>query len=129
MIWTKTLPKDFVLAPDGSEVRPMLEVTRGSMAHCLLPPGAVSLAVRHKTIEEMWYIIAGHGQMWRKHDAHEDVVDLLPGTCVSIPTGAHFQFRNPGDKPLEFIMATLPPWPGMDEAVRVDDHWPTGAGA
>jgi len=22
------------------------------------------------------------------------------------------------------MIATMPPWPGMDEAVRVDGHWP-----
>jgi mannose-6-phosphate isomerase-like protein (cupin superfamily) len=124
MTWTKTMPAEFVRAPDGSEVRPLLELTRGGMAHCTLPPGGVSLAVRHKTIEELWYVIAGRGQMWRKHGTHEDVVDAVPGTCLSIPTGAHFQFRNTGDEPFEVIMATLPPWPGMDEAARVADHWP-----
>jgi hypothetical protein len=45
MTWTTTLPEDFILAPDGSEIRPMLEVTRGGMSHCTLPPGKVSLAV------------------------------------------------------------------------------------
>jgi mannose-6-phosphate isomerase-like protein (cupin superfamily) len=58
MTWTKTLPAEFVRAPDGSDVRPLLELTRGGMAHCTLPPGGVSLAVRHKTIEELWYVLA-----------------------------------------------------------------------
>ncbi|MDP6352387.1 MAG: cupin domain-containing protein [Alphaproteobacteria bacterium] len=123
MDWTRRLPDDFVLAPDGSEVRPLLDLGRGGLGHCQLPPGAVSLAVRHKTIEEIWYVIDGRGQLWRKLAEFEEVVDLAPGVCVTIPTGAHFQFRGRGDKALTFIMATMPPWPGADEAVRVPDHW------
>ncbi|MFQ5775744.1 MAG: cupin domain-containing protein [Kiloniellaceae bacterium] len=124
MRWTMTLPDDFVLAPDRSEIRPLLEVARGGMAHCTLPPGGVSLAVRHKTIEEIWYFLGGRGQVWRRLGEVEEVVDVAPGACLCIPTGAHFQFRNTGAEPLVFVIATMPPWPGMDEAVRVEDHWP-----
>ena len=124
-LWTMALPEGFVRAPDQSEVRPLLEVTRGGMSHCTLPPGGVSLAVRHKTIEELWYVIGGRGEIWRRLGDDEDVVEMTPGTSVSIPTGAHFQFRTTGDEPLTFVIATMPPWPGMDEAERVDDHWPT----
>ena len=98
-------------------------ITRGGMAHCTLPPGGVSLAVRHKTIEELWYVTGGRGEVWRKLGEREEVVEVKPGACVAIPTGAHFQFRAIGDAPLTFVMATMPPWPGMDEAVRVADHW------
>jgi len=123
--WTATPGADFVRAPDGSEVRPLLEVTRGGMALCTLPPGGVSEAVRHKTIEELWYVTAGAGEVWRKMGTREEIVAVGPGTCLAIPTGAHFQFRNTGSKPLVFVMATMPPWPGVDEAVRVTDHWPS----
>ena len=43
---------------------------------------------------------------------------------MTIPTGAHFQFRTTGPEPLCFVMCTMPPWPGEQEAVRVPDHWP-----
>ncbi len=124
MDWTVTLPEDFLTAPDGSQVRPLLQVSRGGMGHCTLPPGAVSRAVRHKTIEEIWYVLGGEGQVWRKLGEREEVVDVRRGVCLSIPTGAHFQFRTTGGEPLTFVMATMPPWPGTDEAVRVDDRWP-----
>ena len=52
------------------------------------------------------------------------VVDVEPGTALTIPTGAHFQFRTTGPEPLCFVMCTMPPWPGEQEAVRVPDHWP-----
>lgn len=113
-----------VLAPDGSQIRFLPHVEGGSMVHCTLPPGAVSLAVTHRTVAELWYVLAGSGELWRRQGEREEIVPLQPHTAHSIPLGTHFQFRNPGPEPLTFVIVTMPPWPGMDEAVRVADHWP-----
>jgi mannose-6-phosphate isomerase-like protein (cupin superfamily) len=113
-----------VLAPDGSEIRLLPEAPGGSMVHCTLPPGAVSLAVEHRTVSELWYVVSGAGELWRRQGGREEVVPLHPHTAHSIPLGTHFQFRNVGAEPLAFVIVTMPPWPGMDEAVRVEDHWP-----
>ena len=113
-----------LLAPDGSEIRLLPQVQGGSMVHCTLPPGAVSLAVVHRTVDELWYVLAGTGELWRRQGGEERMEALLPHTAHSIPLGAHFQFRNPGHEPLSLVIVTMPPWPGMDEAVRVADHWP-----
>ena len=115
---------EVVFAPDGSEIRVLPRTTRGSMAHGTLAPGRVSLAVAHRTVEELWYVVAGHGQMWRKQGEREEVVDVGPGTALSIPAGTHFQFRAAGPEPLQFVLVTMPPWPGEQEAFRVPDHWP-----
>ena len=121
---TKKLPKKYdELAPDKSEIRLLLKMKGGGLVHCTLPPGGTSLAVKHKTIEEIWYFIQGQGQVWRRQEDREVIVDVDPGTCITIPTGAHFQFHNTGEVPLCFIIATMPPWPGEEEAVRVQDHW------
>jgi len=112
-----------VIAPDGSEIRLLAQLDRAGLCHCTLPPRRVSLAVRHQTIEEIWYFIEGQGQVWRQLNEQQDEAAVSPGTCLSIPVGAHFQFRNTGEVPLCFIIATMPPWPGMQEAVRVQDHW------
>ncbi len=93
------------------------------MVHCTLPPGAVSLAVTHRTVEEVWFFLKGRGQVWRKEGERETVVDVAPGVSLAIETCAHFQFRNTGDEDLCFIIVTMPPWSGSDEAVRVQDHW------
>jgi mannose-6-phosphate isomerase-like protein (cupin superfamily) len=115
-----------VLAPDGSEIRLLPQLAGGSMVHCTLPPGAVSLAVTHRTVEELWYVLAGEGLLWRQQGERQEVMPLRPGTAHTIPLGTHFQFRNPGEAPLVFVIVTMPPWPGIDEAVRVADHWPAG---
>ena len=36
-----------------------------------------------------------------------------------------FQFKTTGDVPLEILIATVPRWPGPQEAIRAEDHWPT----
>ena len=125
---TKQLPKECdTLAPDGSEIRILAATGRGSMAHCSLPPGQTSLPVAHRSVEEVWYFLAGRGEVWRKLDEQEEVVEVSLGVSLSIPLGAHFQFRNTGDSPLQFVLTTIPPWPGADEAYQVPGHWPTKA--
>lgn len=126
MFLTKVLgSKPDAKAPDGSDVRLLLQMTRGSMAHFALDPRDVSRAVAHRTIEEIWYFLRGKGRMWRRLGPLEEIVDVYPGVSITIPTGANFQFRNDGDEPLEAIGVTMPPWPGADEAFEVDGIWPT----
>ena len=109
-----------VLAPDGSEIRLLHSLAGASVVHCTLPVGAVTIPVRHRTVEEVWFFLGGAGQVWRKQGDREQVLDVAPGVSLTIPLGTDFQFRNTGDVPLEFIITTTPPWPGEDEAVVVD---------
>ena len=113
------------LAPDGSEIRLLLQLRGGSLVHCSLPPGGVTRAVRHRSVEELWYFLSGAGQVWRKGEGAEEITDVRPGAALSIPLGIQFQFRTTGSKPLTFVITTMPPWPGPDEAVEVPGIWPT----
>lgn len=125
----KTLPGAYdVLAPDGSEVRILLSLTGGSMAHFLLPAGQVSRAVRHRTVEEIWYILSGSGEMWRSTDEASEVSSISARMCVTIPVGTTFQFRAIGDKPLAAIAITMPPWPGAGEAEVMPGMWVPAVG-
>jgi len=121
---TKRLPvaRDDV-APDGSDVRMLLGLDRGGMAHFELGSGSASRAVAHRTVEEIWFILSGRGEMWRKQGGQEEIVPLEPGVCVSIPVGTHFQFRSFGYEPLSTIGVTMPPWPGPGEAYEVEGKW------
>jgi mannose-6-phosphate isomerase-like protein (cupin superfamily) len=112
-----------VIAPDGSEVRVLCGLARGTLALFTLPPGAVAKPVAHRTVEELWYVISGRGRMWRKLEGRKEVVDLTVGVSLSIPIGTHFQFRCDGAEPLTILGATMPPWPGADEAYRVEGTW------
>jgi mannose-6-phosphate isomerase-like protein (cupin superfamily) len=111
------------IAPDGSEVRLLSASARGSMATFRLAPGAVSKAVAHRTVEEIWYFISGEGRMWRRLGEAEEVTELACGVSVTIATGLHFQFRCDGGEPLEAVAVTMPPWPGGDEAYPIPGKW------
>ena len=121
---TKQLSHDRdVVAPDGSDVRILLGLKGGGMAHFELVPGKTSRAVTHRTVEEIWFFIAGQGEMWRQQEGVAETVEVYPGVCLSIPLGTHFQFRCTGQDPLEAVAVTMPPWPGEGEAVLVEGPW------
>ena len=111
------------IAPDGSEVRVLCQLPRGGLAVFSLPPNAVSKAVAHRTVEEVWYVTSGRGRMWRKLGDDEQIVEVAPGISLTIPTGTYFQFRCDGEERLHVIGATMPPWPGEGEAFFVDGTW------
>jgi mannose-6-phosphate isomerase-like protein (cupin superfamily) len=122
---TKTLGRTpDAVAPDGTAVRLLLSLDGGSFAHFELAAGAVSNAVAHRTVEEIWYFVSGSGEVWRRQGGNESVVAVHAGVCLTIPPGAHFQFRADPAAPLAFVAATMPPWPGEGEAFRVDGRWP-----
>jgi mannose-6-phosphate isomerase-like protein (cupin superfamily) len=121
---TKMLPtRPDAVAPDGSDVRVLLSVAGGSVAHFELAGGRTSVAVTHRTVEEVWYFLQGRGEMWRKFSGHEEVVELAPGLCLTIPVGTRFQFRAFGSEPLSAVGVTVPPWPGGGEATIVAGPW------
>lgn len=113
-----------IVAPDGSDVRVLLRTSRGSMAHFELAAGRASEAIRHRSVDEIWFILSGRGEMWRSLRGRDQVVELEPGTCVSIPVGTHFQFRATDGVPLAAVGVTMPPWPGPGEAIPVPGKWP-----
>src|SRR5437016_2134647 len=93
------------------------------MAHFELPGGRNSIAVAHRTVEEIWYFLGGAGEMWRRQNDREEIVEISAGVCVTIPIGTRFQFRSLSDAPLTAIAITMPPWRGMDEAYEVEGKW------
>ena len=110
-------------APDGSEVRLLAALDGGSFAHFTLPAGKVSAPVAHRTVEEIWYVVAGAGELWRRYGDGESVTALQAGVSLTIPLGAHFQFRAAGKAALSFVAVTMPPWPGAEEAYSVPGRW------
>jgi len=114
-------------APDGSEVRLLGGLPAASMAEFRLPPGMVAAAVTHRTVSEIWFVLAGRGRVWRADNGREEILTLEPGLSLTIPLGTHFQFRNDGVEPLRILGVTMPPWPGPDEAMPVSGPWSLSA--
>ena len=120
---TKTLEGIDATAPDGTAVRLLLSLSGGSMAHFELPADAVSHAVAHRTVEEIWFVVGGRGSIWRLQAGVESIDSLAPGTSLTIPLGTAFQFRADADMALAFVAITMPPWPGVHEAIPVEGPW------
>jgi mannose-6-phosphate isomerase-like protein (cupin superfamily) len=77
---TKRLPAvPDAVAPDGSDVRLLLALSAGSLAHFELAAGSTSIAVAHRTVEEIWYFVSGRGEMWRRLEGHGITMPPWPG--------------------------------------------------
>jgi mannose-6-phosphate isomerase-like protein (cupin superfamily) len=123
----KQLPKDpDVLALDKSEIRKVFQEKEASVVHCTLPPKAVSTATRLVDIHEIWYFIEGRGCIWLKEaeEAKGGEKEIGPGTCLTIPAGVHFQYRNTAREPLTFLCVTMPPFQSQEKNnILVEPHW------
>ena len=120
----KVQPEPDYIAPDGSKIFLLLNVKGGNTCVCELPVGATSKPVCHKTVEEIWFFLSGEGQLWRKlKNEEESLTPLNKDIAITIPLGCAFQFKNTGKEPLRFYIVTMPPWPGADEAIKVEGYW------
>jgi mannose-6-phosphate isomerase-like protein (cupin superfamily) len=114
-----------IAAPDGSAVRPLCVLPGvASFAQFELAPAQIAKAVSHATVEEIWFVTSGAGEMWRSQDGREEVTALEPGVCLTIPLGTTFQFRA-GDQGLRVVAVTVPSWPvdSPDEAKFETGRW------
>lgn len=111
------------LAPDGSKIYRLVEGSKGNLCQCILPVGATSKAISHKTVEELWYFLEGHGEVYLKGIHNDKPTAVYSGTSMVIPVHTTFQFRNTGDVPLKFIITSMPPWPGVSEAESEEGIW------
>lgn len=101
------------------------------MAHFTLAPGETSVAVAHRTLEELWYFTDGRGEFWRHSEStgETESTDVERGVAVAIPARTHFQFRALGDESLRAVAVTMPAWPGIGdltgrgEVYFVDGPW------
>jgi mannose-6-phosphate isomerase-like protein (cupin superfamily) len=110
-------------SPAGADVRLLQDSDAGNMIHGTVPPGQTNRAVVHATVSELWYILEGHGEIWRKDHQQERITTLVPGVSIDIPVGTAFQYRNVGTAPLKFICMTMPKWPGTQESTYVEGTW------
>jgi mannose-6-phosphate isomerase-like protein (cupin superfamily) len=110
-------------SPAGADIRYLVAGKTGNMIHSTVPPHQVNRATVHATVHEFWYVLEGHGQIWRDDGSQESVTELVPGTSIEIPPGTAFQYRNVSGSELKFICIAMPPWPGEAEATFIDGKW------
>jgi mannose-6-phosphate isomerase-like protein (cupin superfamily) len=110
-------------SPAGADIRYLMDGETGNMIHSTVPPHQINRATVHATVSEFWYVLEGHGEVWRDDGVESCVTTLVPGTSIDIPVGTAFQYRNVSDVDLKFICIAMPPWPGDSEATYVSGKW------
>jgi len=121
---TVKLPKQTdAKSPAGADIRFLIDGETGNMIHSTVPPHQINKATVHSTVHEFWYVLEGHGEIWRDNGMKSCVTVLVPGTSLDIPARTAFQYRNVSNSDLKFICIDMPPWPGDLEATYVDGKW------
>jgi mannose-6-phosphate isomerase-like protein (cupin superfamily) len=97
------------ITKDGSEIRELLAhrnscIRQQSLAEARLLPGAATTPHFHSRTEEIYYILAGRGQM--RIGSEEQ--DVAPGDAIAIPPGAIHTIANIGTIPLIFLCCCSP---------------------
>jgi len=110
-------------SPAGADIRFLVGGETGNMIYSTVPAHQINKATVHATVSEFWYILEGHGEIWRDDGVENGVTALVPGTSIDIPVGTAFQYRNVSDVDLKFICISMPPWPGDSEATYVEGVW------
>ncbi len=100
---------------DGSTIRelmhPRTHAGRAqSLAEATVAPGATTRLHRHRTTEELYHIVSGHGLMML--DAREFQVQA--GDTVCIAPGTPHRIANVGDKPLRLLCCCTPAYRDED---------------
>lgn len=121
---TTTLPEHpDAKSPAGADIRYLMDGDTGNMIHSTVPPRQINRATVHATVSEFWYVLEGHGEIWRDNGVASGVTVLVPGTSIDIPVGTSFQYRNVTDVDLTFICVSMPRWPGDSEATIIKGIW------
>lgn len=96
---------------DGSTIRSILDISNApvanqSLAEASLPLGGATQRHYHRSSEEIYFILEGHGAM----EIDGETRKVGPGDGVLIPPGAWHQICTEGDTPLRFLCCCAPPY-------------------
>ncbi len=95
-------------------VRPESEGSKNlSLALAVIDPGTCTLRHSHRTSEEVYYILRGHGLL-QVGGTHTPVA---PGEAHLIPAGTEHSIGCVGAAPLEILCACAPPYRHEDTAM------------
>jgi len=87
---TTILPKQpDAKSPAGADICFLMDGEGGNMIHSTVPPHQVNKATVHATVSEFWYILEGHGEIWRENGSQQFEIGcayILPA-CKNIGRG------------------------------------------
>ena len=77
-------------SPAGADVRLLMDGKTGDMIHSTVPAHQTNKATVHATVSEFWYVLEGHGEIWRDDSKESSITVLVPGTSIDVPVGTEF---------------------------------------
>ena len=95
---------------DGSTIREYLHTEVQSLAEASLEPGQSTQRHYHARSEELYYLLAGEGEM----EVDGERSDVGPGDAILIPPGAWHQITATRDSELRFLCCCVPPYRDED---------------
>jgi mannose-6-phosphate isomerase-like protein (cupin superfamily) len=110
--------KDSVVihTPHGSEIRPLIDRTTSAITQCslaeeILLPGQEVTPHRHRTIEEIYYVVEGQGLMTVGDEQRE----VSAGDAIFIPPNHRHTLKNTGTEPVKLLLVCGPAFFYEDE--------------
>jgi mannose-6-phosphate isomerase-like protein (cupin superfamily) len=104
---TTMLPEESdTKSPAGADIRFLMDGKTGDMINSTVLLRQINKATVHATVSEFWYVLEGHGEIWRADSKESNIIVLVPGTSIDIPVGTAFQYRNVSNVDLKFICIT-----------------------
>lgn len=89
---------------DGSTIRELMRAENQTLAEATLAPGQETERHYHAESEELYYLLAGEGEM--EVDGERSPVG--PGDAIMIPPGAWHQIAATGSEELRFLCCCAP---------------------
>ena len=91
---------------DGSTIRELMRAANQTLAEATLEPGQATERHYHAESEELYYLLAGEGEM--EIDGERSPVG--PGDAILIPPRAWHQITATGDAEMRFLCCCAPPY-------------------
>ncbi|HEX3453288.1 MAG TPA: cupin domain-containing protein [Gaiellaceae bacterium] len=94
---------------DGSTIRELMRAANQTLAEATLAPGEQTERHYHAESEELYYLLAGTGEM----EIDNEHSTVRPGDAILIPPGAWHQITA-GDTELRFLCCCAPGYEHAD---------------
>jgi mannose-6-phosphate isomerase-like protein (cupin superfamily) len=105
MLIVKRDKAGIINTPHGSEIRPLIDRTTSTIEKCslaeeILPVGAAVGKHFHRETEEIYYILAGKGEM----TVGDETTEVDAGDAVFIPKNHAHTLKNTGNEPMKILL-------------------------